>query len=153
MLEEAGARISLMEPVAGLPDLVFTANAAMIYRQQAVLARFRHPERQGEEHLRRALAGGGRIRSAARRPATRFSRGPATPCSSGDTLFAGYRIRSDARGHQDVGGLIGCRVIPLELVDGRYYHLDTCLCPLCGRAGDLLSRRPSTAMASACWPS
>src|SRR5688500_4274969 len=49
LLEEAGAQISLMEPISGLPDLVFTANAAMIYRRQAVLARFRHPERQGEE--------------------------------------------------------------------------------------------------------
>src|ERR1700731_327487 len=49
LLEQAGAKISLMEPVQGLPDLVFTANAAMIFRASAVLARFRHPQRQGEE--------------------------------------------------------------------------------------------------------
>ena len=48
----------------------------------------------------------------------------------GDTLFAGYRIRSDARGHQQIGEMLGCRVIPLELVDPYYYHLDTCFCPL-----------------------
>ncbi len=48
----------------------------------------------------------------------------------GDTLFAGYRIRSDVRGHQQVGAMLGCRVIPLELVDPYYYHLDTCFCPL-----------------------
>ena len=48
----------------------------------------------------------------------------------GDTLFAGYRIRSHARGHQQIGELLGCRVIPMELVDPYYYHLDTCFCPL-----------------------
>jgi N-dimethylarginine dimethylaminohydrolase len=48
----------------------------------------------------------------------------------GDTLFAGYRIRSHARGHQQIGEMIGCRVIPVELVDPYYYHLDTCFCPL-----------------------
>ncbi len=48
----------------------------------------------------------------------------------GDTLFAGYRIRSDARGHQQIGAMFHCRVIPLELVNAYYYHLDTCFCPL-----------------------
>ena len=48
----------------------------------------------------------------------------------GDTLYAGYRMRSDAAGHQQIGRLLGCRVIPVELVDARYYHLDTCFCPL-----------------------
>jgi N-dimethylarginine dimethylaminohydrolase len=48
----------------------------------------------------------------------------------GDTLFAGYRIRSDVAGHQHIGAMFHCRVIPLELVDPYYYHLDTCFCPL-----------------------
>ncbi|MCE9554537.1 MAG: amidinotransferase, partial [Planctomycetes bacterium] len=48
LLERCEARIELMPAVAGLPDLVFTANAAMIFKNAAVLARFRHPQRQGE---------------------------------------------------------------------------------------------------------
>ena len=48
----------------------------------------------------------------------------------GDTLFAGYRQRSDAGTLQEVGAMLGCRVIPLELIDPYYYHLDTCFCPL-----------------------
>ncbi len=129
ILEDAGARISLMEAVAGLPDLVFTANAAMIYQKKAVLARFRHPERQGEEHHDQHWleAEGFEV---LRVPGSTYFEGAGDALFAGDTLFAGYRFRSDARGHQDVGALIGCRVIPLELVDGRYYHLDTCLCPL-----------------------
>src|SRR5689334_21055966 len=60
LLIAAGAQVSLLPPVEGLPDLVFTANAALIYRKQAVLAKFRHPERQGEEpHDRAWLAAAG----------------------------------------------------------------------------------------------
>src|SRR6185312_15122210 len=48
----------------------------------------------------------------------------------GETLIAGYRFRSDARSHQWVGETLGVAVLPLELVDPRFYHLDTCFCPL-----------------------
>ena len=48
-IQAAGAKVSLLKPVEGLPDLMFTANAAMIYRRQALVSRFRHRQRQGEE--------------------------------------------------------------------------------------------------------
>ena len=51
LLEDAGAKVSTLEPVAGLPDLVFTANAALIHRATALVAHFRHPQRQGEEPI------------------------------------------------------------------------------------------------------
>src|SRR3989304_8584857 len=55
-IQAAGARVSRLEPEKGLPDLVFTANAAMIFGQRAILARFKHSQRQGEEpHNRRWL--------------------------------------------------------------------------------------------------
>lgn len=129
VLEEAGARISCLTPVAGLPDMVFTANAALVYQDRAILARFRHPERQGEEpHNERWLgAQGFRVH---RLPADLYFEGAGDALFYGDTLFAGYRIRSAARGHQRVGAMLGCRVIPLELVDPYCYHLDTCFCPL-----------------------
>src|ERR1044071_1628839 len=50
---DAGARTSLLEPIEGLPDLVFTANAAMIFRDKALLSHFRHRQRQGEEPYNR----------------------------------------------------------------------------------------------------
>ena len=67
----------------------------------------------------------------------------------GDTLFAGYRIRSDARGHQMVGELLGVRVIPLELTDDYHYHLDTCFCPLAAGPRRSTTRRRSTTTACA----
>lgn len=129
LLERSGAKISTLTPEPGLPDLVFTANAAMIYREQAILAHFRHAERQKEEAVDEAwlAAHGFQVR---RVPGEVYFEGAGDALFCGDTLFAGYRIRSDARGHQMIGEMLGCRVIPLELVDNYYYHLDTCFCPL-----------------------
>ena len=44
-----GARIELLEPEDGLPDLVFTANSAVVLDGKALLARFRYPQRQSEQ--------------------------------------------------------------------------------------------------------
>jgi N-dimethylarginine dimethylaminohydrolase len=129
VLIEAGADIAILPPVEGLPDLVFTANAAMIYRRIAMMSRFRHPERQGEAEYDEAWlrADGFEIKHV---PEELHFEGAGDALFCGDTLFAGYRIRSHARGHQEIGETLGCRVIPLELVDAYYYHLDTCFCPL-----------------------
>jgi N-dimethylarginine dimethylaminohydrolase len=48
----------------------------------------------------------------------------------GATLLAGYRFRTEARSLLWIGEHLGVEVLPLELVDPRYYHLDTCFCPL-----------------------
>lgn len=139
ILNEIGAQISLMNPVTGLPDLVFTANAAMIYRHTAIISRFRHSQRQGEEeHDAAWLADCGFDLSYPSDDQDFEGAGDALFC--GDTLFVGYRMRSDAAGLQKIGATIGCRVIPLELVDPYYYHLDTCFCPL---AADLAIYYPA----------
>ena len=128
-LQQAGARVSLLQPVKGLPDLVFTANAALIYRGQAIVARFKHPQRQGEElHFRKWLASTGYTVLDSPKDTSFEGSGDALFCD--DTLYAGYRMRSDAKAMQAIGTLLGVRVIPLELVRSEYYHVDTCFCPL-----------------------
>jgi len=129
ILSGHGAAIELLEPVAGLPDLVFTANAAFIYRERAICSRFRHQQRQGEEEHDAAwlTAHGFTVETL---PDDHFFEGAGDALFCGDTLFAGYRMRSQAVSHQLVAERIGRRVIPLELVDPYYYHLDTCFCPL-----------------------
>jgi N-dimethylarginine dimethylaminohydrolase len=129
ILMEHGATIELLTPVAGLPDLVFTANAALIYRDRAICSRFRHQQRQGEEqHDAAWLAAHGFTVETL--PDNHYFEGAGDALFCGDTLFAGYRMRSQAVSHQLVAARIGHRVIPMELVDPYYYHLDTCFCPL-----------------------
>ncbi|NIL95666.1 MAG: amidinotransferase [Planctomycetales bacterium] len=128
-LEACGAAISLLPPVEGLPDMVFTANAALIYRDRAVISRFRHAERRGEQpYAEQWLAQHGfQVQQS---PADIFFEGAGDALFCGETLFAGYRIRSDVRGHQEISASLNTQVIAVELVDEYYYHLDTCLCPL-----------------------
>jgi N-dimethylarginine dimethylaminohydrolase len=95
----AGAQVSELAPVQGLPDLVFTANAAMIFGKRAILSHFKHAQRQGEEpHNRRWLAEHGF--DVLDPPATLNFEGAGDALFCGDTLYAGYRMRSDAAGHQ-----------------------------------------------------
>lgn len=129
ILADCGARIWEIDPVPGLPDLVFTANAALIWHKLAVLSRFRHPQRQREEdHFARWFSEHGfQVRQL---PDGGAFEGAGDALFCGETLFAGYRLRSDARMHQRIAAMLGCRVIAMELVDPYFYHLDTCFCPL-----------------------
>ncbi len=123
-------KISLLEPVIGLPDLVFTANAAMIFRKQALISRFRHRQRQGEEpYNRRWLAENG---FDSRRSALKISasKAPATPSSAAIRSTPATACEATPPATSKSARMLGCRVIPVELVDARYYHLDTCFCPL-----------------------
>lgn len=129
LLEASGAEVALLEPAPGLPDLVFTANAALIFHDSAIVSRFRYPQRQPEAALDEAwlLKAGFWLLPL---PEEVYFEGAGDALFCGDTLFAGYKIRSHALGQQQIGKMLGVRVIPLELVDSYYYHLDTCFCPL-----------------------
>jgi N-dimethylarginine dimethylaminohydrolase len=123
------ARIELLTPARGLPDLIFTANAGLVAGRTFIRSNFRYPERQGEEPLveRYFAAHGYRIATLPRR----FNfEGEGDALFLEGTLFQGYRFRSDAASHERLAKILGCRVLPLELADRRFYHLDTCLAPL-----------------------
>lgn len=129
LLEKVGARIELMDPVPGQPDLVFTANAAVIWKDRAYLSRFRHGPRQGETPINQMwFEEHGFVTMMP--PAPWNFEGAGDALFLGETLFGGYIVRSDAQALQWLGGELHCRVIPLQLLDERYYHLDTCFCPL-----------------------
>ncbi len=124
-----GVQVELMEPVRGLPDLVFTANAGLVYDRRFFVSRFRHGVRQGEAPHFADWFGSRGFAVEALPPGLDFE-GAGDALFCGETLFAGYRTRSDARAHQWIGAQLGVEVLPLELVDPRFYHLDTCFCPL-----------------------
>jgi len=129
LLESLGAEIRLMQPLKGLPDLVFTANAGLVLRNKVFLARFRYPARQPETPVDEGWFSAGGFETVIL-PGRWSFEGAGDALFCGDTLFGGYIIRSDAAAIQWLAGEIGCRAIPLQLVDQYYYHLDTCFCPL-----------------------
>jgi N-dimethylarginine dimethylaminohydrolase len=124
-----GATVELMEPQKGLPDLVFTANAGLVCHERFISSRFKHSERARETPFYDAwfATHGFRVEHL---PPGMYFEGAGDALFCGATLFAGYRIRSDAVAHQEVARMLGKVVLPLELVNPRFYHLDTCFCPL-----------------------
>lgn len=127
------AEVSLLPAQPGVPDLVFTANAATVRGRTALLASFRHPERQAEEPVDRAWfeANGYDVRALPRTVAFEGA-GDALFDRARDVLYFGHGHRSDANVAGLLGEVFGVDVLPLALADPRFYHLDTCLCPLEG---------------------
>jgi N-dimethylarginine dimethylaminohydrolase len=126
---DLGVEVELAAPVAGLPDMVFTANAAVLWDDRAVLSNFHHAERQGEEaHWRRELE---RLNFDVHElPRSLSFEGAGDALFVGDRLFCGYGFRTDRDAHRPVARILDVDVVSLELVDPRFYHLDTCFCPL-----------------------
>src|ERR1700730_15072302 len=121
--------VDRVTPVRGNTDMVFTANAGVVRDGRAVMARFHHPERQGEEpYWRSALSDRG-YRISELPPSISFE-GAGDALFVGDRLFAGYGFRTDRQAHARVGRALDVEVVSLQLVDPRFYHLDTCFCPL-----------------------
>lgn len=124
-----GVDVRLMDAVPGLPDLVFTANAGLVWKDVVFQANFRHGPRQGETPVDEVWFQSQGFQTE-RLPEHLSFEGAGDALFCGDTLYGGYLIRSNAAAIQWVGKRMGCRVIPLQLVDERFYHVDTCLCPI-----------------------
>jgi N-dimethylarginine dimethylaminohydrolase len=141
-LQQTGAALEHVAPQPGLPDLVFTANAAVVHGGTALLARFRYPERQGEEPVFAAAFEGLRTRGLIERVAA-LPDGVVME-GAGDCLFdearnlywMGFGHRSERRAAEAVEATFGVPVVPLQLADPRFYHLDTAFCPL--PSGDVI---------------
>lgn len=138
-LAAAGAAIEMLEPAVALPDLVFTANAAVVLDGKALLARFRHRERQNEEPLFAAafaaLQARGLIDEISTLPAgvTLEGAGDCIFDARRGLLWMGCGFRSDAAAAPVLERYLRMPCLTLPLADPRFYHLDTAFCPLpCG---------------------
>jgi ornithine--oxo-acid transaminase len=129
---DAGAEIELLEPQPGLPDLVFTANLGIVDGATFIPARMRHPERRPETvHAQRWFREHGFAIRGLGADVVQEGAGDALPF--GDTLVAGHRARSSAAAYVDLGRIVEGAILPVELADPRFYHVDIVFCPLDGR--------------------
>jgi len=125
------AQVELVEPQKGWPDMVFTANAGLVLDKTAVLSRFFHPERQGEEpHFHQWFEDNGFTVHTLPESLPFEGAGDALLDRAGGCLWAGYGFRSELDAHPYLAKWLGVEVLSLRLVDPRFYHLDTCFCPL-----------------------
>lgn len=137
-LEAAGGHVETIGAVRGLPDLVFPANAAVVLDGRVLMARFRHPERQGEEPVFRAvfqrLKARGLVHDLVDLPEGMFHEGAGDAIWDADRrlFWCGYGPRSSKGSVGVIRRTFGQETVALELASERFYHLDTCFCPLAG---------------------
>jgi N-dimethylarginine dimethylaminohydrolase len=124
---DLGHRVDLLEPVPGLPDMVYAANGATVVGGRVLGARFRHRERAAEARAHRAwfAAAGHRVVEP-----EFVNEGEGDLLVAGDVVLAGSGFRTDPRAHAEAAAVLGREVVGLELVDPRYYHLDTAIAVL-----------------------
>jgi N-dimethylarginine dimethylaminohydrolase len=122
-----GHAVQLIEPVPGLPDMVYAANGGFVANDIALVARFRFAERAGESKAYSRW-----MTSVGYRPVStrHVNEGQGDLLMAGEMVLAGYGFRTDRRAHAEIASALRMPVISLELVDPRFYHLDTALAVL-----------------------
>ncbi len=131
------AHVLLIDPVAGSPDMVFTANAGLARNGICAVSRFLHPERQGEEeHFRQWFRRAGYTVVDLPSDTPFEGEGDALFSADGTRLFIGYGTRTSLASHPWLSSLWPSEIVSLRLTNPRFYHLDTCFAPLSN--GDLL---------------
>ncbi|WP_407924312.1 dimethylargininase [Actinomadura macrotermitis] len=125
-----GHEVSLIDPLPGLPDMVFAANGALVVGGRVYGARFTHAERAAEGPAYAAW-----LRSLGftdvLEPA-HTNEGEGDFLTLDHVILAGTGFRTDLAAHQEAQEFLGRPVVTLRLVDPRFYHLDTALFPLDG---------------------
>ncbi|MFI1967897.1 dimethylargininase [Streptomyces cinnamoneus] len=123
-----GHTVEELVPRPGLPDMVFAANGATVVDGRVLGARFTHPERWEEAAAHLAWF---RSHGYARvREPQHINEGEGDFAVTASWLLAGRGFRSSPLSHPEAQEFFGRPVIGLDLVDPRYYHLDTALCVL-----------------------
>jgi N-dimethylarginine dimethylaminohydrolase len=145
-----GHQVDLLEPVDGLPDMVFAANGATVVDGHVLQARFANSERAAEAAVHTAWH-----RNHARLcieapvvPAVAVNEAEGDFAILADRILAGYGFRTARGAHQEVARLTGRPVISLELVDPRFYHLDVALTVLDDEADHIAYYPPAFSPAS-----
>jgi N-dimethylarginine dimethylaminohydrolase len=123
----AGHVVDVIEPIDGLPDMVFAANGGFVIDGRAVSAKFRFPERLAEapQFTHWFIQAG-----LAPVATSGVNEGEGDFLLVGGVILAGTGFRTGRAAHAEVSALLGRPVVSLELTDDRYYHLDTALAVL-----------------------
>ena len=125
------ADIVEVKPVKGLPDMVFTANAGAVYGNKAIASHFMPMERRAEEaHFKTWFRENGFQLLALDEKIGFEGAGDCLRDRRGPWLWTGYGFRTEIEAHKEIAAFFDLEVVSIRLVDSRFYHIDTCFCPL-----------------------
>ena len=127
------AEIVTIDPQPDLPDMVFTANAGVVYGNKAVASHFMPHERRPEEpHFKRWFRDNGFELLDLDEKIGFEGAGDCLLDRGGPWLWTGYGFRTEIEAHAEIQKFFDIELISIRLTDSRFYHIDTCFCPLTG---------------------
>lgn len=129
VLLDLGVHVELVRQGPDVPDMVFTANAGVVSGSHFIPANFRHPERQPEASRFVEWFAARGYEVATIDPSLSWE-GEGDVLESGGRVFAASGTRTEPDALDALDSLLGLRSVRLELIDPRFYHLDTCLFPV-----------------------
>ena len=124
---DLGFDVKLVDPIDGLPDMVYAANGGFVLDGIAYGASFTHPERQpeGPAYMKWFGDNGFEVRDP-----QNINEGEGDFLLVGDVILAGTGFRSASNSHQEMAEIFGRTVITLKLINPSFYHLDTAIAVL-----------------------
>ena len=130
--EGLGFDVHQIEPIDGLPDMVFAANGGLVIDGVAYTASFHYPQRQpeGPAYATWLDQAGYDVRYA-----SVVNEGEGDFLAIGDVILAGHGFRTDPASHEEAARVFGREVVALRLTRPEFYHLDTALAVLDDRPG------------------
>ena len=125
------ADIVTMQPQPNLPDMVFTANAGVVYGDKAIASHFMpHERRPEEQHFKKWFADNGFEMLGLDDKIGFEGAGDCLIDRGGPWLWTGYGFRTEIEAHAEIRDFFDTEVVSIRLTDARFYHIDTCFCPL-----------------------
>ncbi len=125
------ADIVTIDPQPDLPDMVFTANAGVVYGNKAVASHFMPHERRPEEpHFKKWFRDHGFELLDLDENIGFEGAGDCLLDRGGPWLWTGYGFRTEIEAHEEIRRFFGIELLSIRLTDSRFYHIDTCFCPL-----------------------
>ncbi|MEU6390344.1 dimethylargininase [Streptomyces sp. NPDC046939] len=136
-----GHTVEVLDPLPGLPDMVYAANGATVVDGRVLGARFAYPERAGEAaaHLAWFRSHG----YADVHEPVHVNEGEGDFAVTASYVLAGRGFRASPLSHGEAQEVFGRPVIGLDLVDPRFYHLDTALAVLDDRCDEVMYYPPA----------
>ena len=125
------ATVEIIDPQPNLPDMIFTANAGLIFEDKnVILSNFLHPERKGEEPFFKKWFEdhGYKVFEI-----NNSFEGAGDAFIIENRIFSGYNQRTSQEAYNEIELLVNKKPNFCRLVDPYFYHLDTCFCPLRGK--------------------
>lgn len=122
------ADVVVMKSQTGVPDLIFTANAGVIAKDKFVVSNFKYAPRKNEEKFYTEIAH--ELNFDVLANFQFIFEGAGDALYAHNKLWCGFGYRTSLNGFDELSAVLNVVIKPLELVDDRFYHLDTCFCPL-----------------------